>query len=160
MDPVTPGLVRRSGDHTPGGPTTHDNRETAQLGVPQQFHGHIERVHVDMENRSRGIHSTGDASSLLAGRAYDDVVPNSERPLSALPSGTARALAFVAILLTGAAGGLIGYGMADVQCTGECGTQLGVGVLLGSVAFAAGSAVVAVLVLRALGEWREIEDRR
>jgi hypothetical protein len=87
-------------------------------------------------------------------------VPNPERPLSALPSGTARVLAFVAILVTGAAGGLIGYGMTDIQCTGECGTPLGIGVLVGSMLFAGGAAVVAVLVLRALGEWREIEDRR
>jgi hypothetical protein len=35
----------------------------------------------------------------------------------------------------------------------------GVGILLGSVLFAGGSAVIAVLVLRAVGEWREIQDR-
>lgn len=87
-------------------------------------------------------------------------VTTPDSPLSALPSGTARALAFVAILLTGLAGGLIGYALVDVQCDGACGLPLGLGALVGSVLFAGGSAIVAVLVLRALGEWREIEDRR
>lgn len=112
-----------------------------------------------MENGTRRIHSAPDASSGVRAGAYDERVTNTERPLSALPSGTARVLAFLAIIVTGAAGGLIGYGMADVQCTGTCGTQLGIGVLTGSLLFAVGSAIVAVLVLRALGEWREIEDR-
>lgn len=66
----------------------------------------------------------------------------------------------MAILLTGLAGGLIGYALVDVQCDGACGLPLGLGALVGSVLFAGGSAIVAVLVLRALGEWREIEDRR
>ena len=88
------------------------------------------------------------------------VVPSNDSPLSALPSGTARALAFAAVLLAGLAGGLIGYALVDVQCTGDCGLPLGLGVLIGSVVFAGGAAVVAVLGLRALGEWRQIEDAR
>ena len=83
-----------------------------------------------------------------------------DRRLSALPSGTARVLAFLAVLLTGLAGGLIGYALVDVQCDGSCATPLGIGTLVGSVTFAGGSAVIAVLVLRAVGEWREIQDRR
>lgn len=85
-------------------------------------------------------------------------MPTQDRPLSALPSGTARALAFAAILLSGLAGGLIGYALVDVQCSGGCGLPLGIGVLLGSVLFAGGAAVIAVLGLRAVGEWRQIED--
>lgn len=113
-----------------------------------------------MENRARGRHSSDDASSAFVTHAYDGSVTTPDSPLSALPSGTARVLAFVAILLTGLAGGLIGYALVDVQCDGSCGLPLGMGVLVGSVLFAGGSAIVAVLVLRALGEWREIEDRR
>ncbi|MEY4366080.1 MAG: hypothetical protein RLZZ305_1424 [Actinomycetota bacterium] len=91
---------------------------------------------------------------------YDDTVPaDSDARLSALPSGTARLLAFLAVLLTGLAGGLIGYGLVGVQCDGDCAVPQGVGILLGSVLFAGGSAVIAVLVLRAVGEWREIQDR-
>jgi hypothetical protein len=79
--------------------------------------------------------------------------------LSALPSRVARALAFVAILIGGAAGGLIGFGLVNVQCTGDCSTAKALGGAIGAILAAAGTAVVAVLVLRAMGEWRELQDR-
>jgi hypothetical protein len=82
------------------------------------------------------------------------------RRLSALPSPLARLLAFVAILLAGAAGAAIGYGVVDVGCTGDCGTATGIGALVGALLAAAGVAVVAVLVLRAMGEWRTIQETR
>lgn len=68
-------------------------------------------------------------------------------------------MAFVAILVGGFAGGLIGYTLVKLQCDGNCDVALGVGALAGSVLTAAGMAVVAVLVLRALGEWRQLNDR-
>ena len=80
--------------------------------------------------------------------------PASDRPLSAIPSRLARALAFGAILLGGVAGGLIGYGFVDLQCTGDCATAGAIGAAIGAVFAATGTAVVAVLVLRAMGEWR------
>ena len=80
-----------------------------------------------------------------------------ERPLSALPSPAARAAAFAAILVGGFAGGLIGYTLVKLQCDGDCAVPLGIGMFLGTLVAAAGMSVVAVLVLRALGEWREIE---
>ena len=80
-------------------------------------------------------------------------------PLSALPSRTARALAFVAILVGGFAGGLIGFALVDVECSGSCGTSQALGAGIGAVLAAVGTAVVSVLVLRAMGEWREIQDR-
>jgi hypothetical protein len=82
-----------------------------------------------------------------------------ERPLSALPSTLARALAFAGILLGGLAGGLIGYALVDIQCEGSCAVPKGSGILVGAVACAIGMAVVGVLALRAMGEWREISDR-
>jgi hypothetical protein len=87
-------------------------------------------------------------------------VPQRTDSLSALPSRVARAVAFASILLGGLAGGLIGYALADVQCTGDCDVALGIGVVAGSVVSAGGTAVVAVLGLRALGEWREMNDAR
>ena len=80
-----------------------------------------------------------------------------EVPLSALPAPTARLAAFVAILLGGLAGGLIGYTLVKLQCHGTCAAQRGIGALVGAVVAALGMSVVAVLVLRALGEWKEIE---
>jgi hypothetical protein len=78
-------------------------------------------------------------------------------PESALPPVAARVLAFVAILVGGACGGLIGAGVVDVQCSGDCATPAAAGGLVGAVVGALGVAVVAVLALRAMGEWRTIE---
>ena len=83
-----------------------------------------------------------------------------EIPLSALPPPKARVAAFLAILLGGLAGGLIGYTLVKLQCHGTCAPQRGFGALAGAIIAAVGMSVVAVLVLRALGEWKEIERRR
>jgi hypothetical protein len=80
------------------------------------------------------------------------------RPLSALPSPAARGAAFAAICLAGVAGGLIGYSLVRLQCDGDCGLPLGIGILVGAIVAAGGMSVVAVLVLRAVGEWRELQD--
>jgi hypothetical protein len=71
-------------------------------------------------------------------------------------------LAFTAIVVGGLCGGLIGYAVADLQCVEGCGgTRAGIGAVVGAVVAAAGVAVVAVLVLRAMAEWRTIDhDRR
>ena len=82
-----------------------------------------------------------------------------DQSLSALPSVGVRVAAFAAILISGLAGGLIGYSLIELQCEGSCGLPIGIGLLVGSLTAAIGMAVVAVLVMRALGEWREIEDR-
>jgi hypothetical protein len=89
-----------------------------------------------------------------------DALDSRDAPLSALPSPAARAAAFVAILLAGVAGALIGYSLVELQCTGDCAVPLGIGILSGAVVTAAGMSVVAILVLRAVGEWREIQDRQ
>ena len=82
-----------------------------------------------------------------------------QRPQSALPSPAARVAAFAAIILGGVAGGLIGYTLVKLQCKGSCDTPKGLGLLIGAVLAAGGMSIVAVLVLRALGEWRQIEQR-
>jgi hypothetical protein len=66
----------------------------------------------------------------------------------------------VAIIVGGLAGGLIGFSLVKVQCTGSCDTPKALGGGIGAVLAAVGTAVVAVLVLRAMGEWREIQDRQ
>jgi hypothetical protein len=80
-----------------------------------------------------------------------------DRPLSALPSVRARGLAFVAILFAGVAGGLIGSSFVHLTCDGDCGTAEGVGAVAGAVFAAGGVAIVSVLVLRAMGEWRRVK---
>ena len=83
-----------------------------------------------------------------------------ERPLSALPSPRARALAFAAILVAGLCGALIGWSFVDLQCTGSCARPNGIGAVVGGVAAGGGVAVVAVLTLRAMGEWRRISEEQ
>ena len=79
---------------------------------------------------------------------------------SSLPSTTARVLAFLAILVGGLCGGLIGYAVTDLQCTSGCGgAKAAIGALVGALVAAGGVAVVAVLVLRAMAEWRTIQNR-
>ena len=70
-----------------------------------------------------------------------------DAPLSALPSPAARAAAFAAICLAGLAGALIGYSLVELQCEGDCGLPLGLGILAGAVIAAGGMSIVAVLVL-------------
>jgi hypothetical protein len=79
--------------------------------------------------------------------------------LSALPSRAARAGAFVAIILGGLAGGLIGYAFVDLQCDDGCAIAAAIGAWITAVGTAAGTAVIAVLALRAVGEWRQLGDR-
>jgi hypothetical protein len=62
-------------------------------------------------------------------------------------------LAFVAILIGGLCGGLIGYGFVDLQCTDDCTVLAGAAGLLGALIGAVGVGVVAVLALRAMAEW-------
>jgi hypothetical protein len=95
--------------------------------------------------RSKGRSGPGPPSS-----------PSSPSPPSALPSPAARALAFVAIVVAGACGGLIGWAIVDLQCHGACGGPRALGALGGATAAAVGVAVIAVLVLRAMGEWKAI----
>ncbi|MGI8685426.1 MAG: hypothetical protein ACR2MO_10115 [Acidimicrobiales bacterium] len=84
------------------------------------------------------------------------MAPPEDRRLSAIPSRRARALAFVAILVGGLCGALIGSSFVRIQCEKDCTTASGVAGVVGGLVAAAGVAVVAVLVLRAMGEWRRI----
>jgi hypothetical protein len=92
---------------------------------------------------------------------------------TALPPSRARVLAFVAILVGGLCGGLIGWSVVDLQCGSPdgapgvagaqddddgCATWSAVGALTGAVIGAGGVGVVAVLVLRAMAEWRRDLD--
>ena len=89
----------------------------------------------------------------------DEPSPPPEQVTSALPSVAARVIAFAAILVGGACGGLIGFALVDLQCQGSCSTNRGFGALTGAAIGAIGVAVVAVLALRAMGEWKTIQAR-
>lgn len=86
-------------------------------------------------------------------RVPDDREAATHTPISAAPSRLARALALAAIIIGGVCGGLIGYAFVDLQCSGDCSTANGIGLLIGAVFSAVGVAVIVVLALRAMGEW-------
>ncbi|HEV3402450.1 MAG TPA: hypothetical protein VG078_11565 [Acidimicrobiales bacterium] len=83
-----------------------------------------------------------------------------DRGPTALPTVTARIVAFAAICVAGIAGLLIGMALVRVQCSGDCSVPQGIGAITGAVIAAGGVAVVAVLVLRAMGEWQAGAGRR
>ncbi|MET0421823.1 MAG: hypothetical protein ABW073_08950, partial [Acidimicrobiia bacterium] len=75
----------------------------------------------------------------------DDVPPM-------LPSRGAFLLAFSAVVLAGILGGIVGFGIADVGS--DSGSAQFFGALIGAVIGAGGVGIVAVLVLRAMAEWK------
>jgi hypothetical protein len=76
-----------------------------------------------------------------------------------LPSRTAYLLAFAGVVVAGLLGGMIGYGLVDVSCEGSCGLAAASGALVGATVAAGGVGVIAVLVLRAMAEWRRNQPR-
>ena len=78
--------------------------------------------------------------------------------LSALPSPLARGLAFAAILVAGFLGGVIGWSFLALQT--ESDVWPAVAAVVGALVAAGGTAVVAVLVLRAMGEWRQLGEEQ
>jgi hypothetical protein len=73
---------------------------------------------------------------------------------SGLPSRTAYLFAFASVVVAGLFGGIIGYGIVDVGSTRAAGTSKVVGTLVGAGVAAVGVGVIAVLVLRAMSEWK------
>jgi len=78
---------------------------------------------------------------------------------SALPALGLRIGAFLAIILAGVCGALIGYAFADLQCVDSCDTWRGIGTLAGAAIAAIGVTIVVVLALRAMDEWQTIQRR-
>lgn len=76
------------------------------------------------------------------------------------PSRLSQVLTVAAVLTTGALGGLIGWAVTDLQCHGDCQVQTGIGTLVGAVLAAVGTAVICVLAVQAMAEWKAQEGRR
>jgi hypothetical protein len=68
--------------------------------------------------------------------------------------------AFIAVVMAGLSGAAIGYGLVGIGCTGNCSTVSGLGALFGGLVAAGGVAIVAVLLLRSLAEWKAGGIRR
>ncbi len=79
---------------------------------------------------------------------------------SAAPSRSARMLSFLAILISGTCGGLVGYTVTALQCSGDCVTLSGTIGLAGAGLAAGGVGIVCVLTLRAMAEWKTNEHQK
>lgn len=77
----------------------------------------------------------------------------------ASPPVWARIAAVSSIIIAGIAGGLIGWSIVDLQCTTDCSTNAVLVGVASALICAIGVAVVAVLTLRAMSEWKAIENR-
>lgn len=78
-------------------------------------------------------------------------------PIPAHPNVPRRAgvaLALSGVVVAGLLGVLIGWGLVDTTCTGSCGGALAAGSMIGGAGAAIGAGIVAVLVLRAMAEWK------
>ena len=71
------------------------------------------------------------------------------------PGRGAFLLAYAGVIIGGLLGATIGYGVTDIGCHGgNCGGSTAIGAIVGAIIGAVGTGVVAVLVLRAMAEWR------
>jgi hypothetical protein len=82
----------------------------------------------------------------------------SERMVTAVAPRQVRILSFAAICAGGLLGGLIGWAFVRLQVSGDSSVPEALGALVGAVVCALGIAVVATLVLRAVNEWRTIQQ--
>ncbi len=84
----------------------------------------------------------------------DSTLPDASPPV------WARIAAVSSIIIAGVCGGLIGWSVVDLQCTsGDCSTNAALIGVASALICAIGVAVVAVLTLRAMAEWKAIEAR-
>jgi hypothetical protein len=71
-----------------------------------------------------------------------------------MPSRVAFFTAFASVVVAGIFGGVIGYGLVDIDCGRNCEGSKVLGVVFGALVGAIGVGIVAVLVLRAMSEWK------
>lgn len=62
--------------------------------------------------------------------------------------------AFLAVVISGLCGLTIGRSLVELQCEGDCGLAAGGAAILGALVGSVGVAIVVVLVMRAMGDWR------
>ncbi|MDP7067649.1 MAG: hypothetical protein QF637_08510 [Acidimicrobiales bacterium] len=86
--------------------------------------------------------------------------PQSFEIPSALPSVTARVLAFAAILTASVCGGLMGFALGRLQWGATGDAWVFIAACLGSIIASTGVGVVSVLVLRAMAEWSDVASIR
>ena len=109
-------------------------------------------------NNLRGVRTDSDGKVRYNATGPAPSISPASLKLSALPSPIARGIAFASILVGGLLGGLIGYGFMRVQYRSGHDVAKAVGSAIGALVIAGGTAVLSVLVLRAMGEWRNVDS--
>jgi hypothetical protein len=110
------------------------------------------------ENLAAGDGRPAAAPGSIADRSTADAIAHDAGETApTLPSPLARGIGFAAILLAGLAGGFIGYAVTDLQCTGDCTVNNGIGLLVGAMIAAVGVGIVVQLALKAMHEWRTVQ---
>jgi hypothetical protein len=61
-------------------------------------------------------------------------------------------------MVAGICGAMIGFSVASLQAHGDKSVAEGVGAVVGGVVAAVGVGIIATLVLRAMGEWKTIQE--
>jgi hypothetical protein len=84
----------------------------------------------------------------------EDQQPIGREAPPTMPSRRAFLCSFASVVVAGVFGGIIGLGLADLGTTGNRTVAEIVGVTIGALAGAVGVGIVAVLVLRAMAEWK------
>lgn len=116
----------------------------------------LDRVSDDAVDDGVGNEGTDDDLEPAVDRSplpFEDLT--APEPLAADPPTAARVGAFVLILIGGALGGLVGYGVGDVMYGNS--TWAAIGALIGGLTGAIGVGVVANLTLRAMNEWQAVQ---
>lgn len=84
-----------------------------------------------------------------------DIVLTEFAAPTALPSTLARALAFSSIIVAAGCGGIMGFAIVDLSCPDGCQPLALLGGIGGALVTSVGTAIIAVLVLRAMAEWED-----
>ncbi len=87
----------------------------------------------------------------------DELVLKAGHP--GVPSRSAVALAILGVVVAGTFGALIGWGLVDVSQSDSSASPLILGAAIGALVSAGGVTIVAILVLRAMVEWRRNPPR-
>lgn len=119
------------------------------------YRGRI-RIGAAYDRRMDGVehdHATHDATHDPPNDPAKD--PGEQGTLPAgLPSRGAYLLSFGSVVFAGIFGAIIGYGLVNVSSDEATAAEKLLGTIVGSIIAAGGVGIVAVLVLRAMSEWK------
>jgi hypothetical protein len=147
------GTIAPVDERLPGTEPAAPGVEPAPSPVPSGT-GSTAREQPSTDVATSGTTPAGPGSSFDLAPKDDPEADEIPLPPPTMPSTAAMIGAFVAVMLAGAFGATIGFGLVDISARGrDPGFSAVIGMVIGAVIGAGGVAVVAVLVLRTMGDW-------